>query len=57
LYHLAELISVGEARFPKGLSPAVEQQLGQAIREHRRRRLIQFIGRAVAREIWRQRGS
>ena len=53
LARLAELIADGRAVLPPGLSADHLQTLIREVRRRRRDRLIQFIGRAVARDLYR----
>ncbi len=50
----AELVATGEAGFPDNLLKADEAALCRQVRQRRRDRLIRFVARAIAREIWRE---
>ena len=52
LQRWAVLIANGEAAFPQLAVPIDVQWLMEAVREHRRRRLIQCIARAIAHDLW-----
>jgi len=49
----AELIAGGEAHFPGSLGRDQQRHLLELVRQRRRSRLVQFIARAIAQEIWR----
>lgn len=49
----ADLVAAGESPFPSGLADQDERQLVELVRRRRRARLVQFIARVIAREIWR----
>ncbi len=51
----AELVANGETPFPKGLTRDQGHRLLELVCQRRRARLVQFIARAIAQEIWRRR--
>lgn len=53
LDRVAQLVASGEVAFSAGLSAAQTDRLAKIVREHRRRRLVQFIARSIARDICR----
>ena len=53
LDRVAQLVASGEVAFPAGLSVARTDRLARIVREQRRRRLVQFIARSIARDIYR----
>jgi hypothetical protein len=48
----AELLAKGETEFPDGLRAAQKKQLEQDVRRLRCARLVQFIARCIADDIW-----
>jgi hypothetical protein len=56
LARLAELVADGKAALPRGLPSAQLQELIRQVQRRRRDRLIQFIGRAIARDLRRRGG-
>lgn len=53
--HWAHLVANGVVSFPSHFTPADARALGCQVRRRRRERLIGFIARAIATEIWRSR--
>src|SRR5690242_15647635 len=52
----AQLVADGEIPFPKGLDPAEEIELAQEVARRRRIRLLKFIARTIAVDIYRTSG-
>lgn len=53
LDQVANMVAQGEFPFPIGLAPDQVEQLAIEVRKRRRRRLVQFIARSIAQDIWR----
>ncbi|QDV52163.1 hypothetical protein [Gimesia fumaroli] len=54
LDRVAKLIAEGEFPFPNGLSPDQQVLLATEVRKRQQQRLIKFIARSVARELWQK---
>jgi hypothetical protein len=52
-----ELVASGEVEFPKDLRSAAAGRLGLEVRQRRRTRLIHYIARAIALDLWRAANS
>ena len=53
LDQVATIVAQGEFPFPTGLVFDQIEQLADEVRKRRRRRLVKFIARSIAQEIWR----
>lgn len=53
LDQVARIVAQGEFPFPTGLTSDQAAQLATEVRKRRRRRLVKFIARSIAQEIWR----
>ncbi len=54
LDRIADLVAQGEFPFPGDLDADELNRLAVAVRERQRRRLVKFIARSIALEIWRE---
>ncbi|QDT93585.1 hypothetical protein [Gimesia algae] len=52
LDRVANLIAEGEFPFPTGLSPDQQFLLATEVRKRRHQRLVKFIARSIARDLW-----
>lgn len=54
LDRVANLIAEGEFPFPTGLSPDQQVLLTTEVRKKRHQRLVKFIARSIARDLWQK---
>ena len=54
LDRVANLIAEGEFPFPTGLSPDQQVLLATEVRKRRHQRLVKFIARSIARDLWQK---
>lgn len=54
LDRVSKLVAEGEFPFPTGLSPDQQVLLETEVRKRRQQRLVKFIARSIARELWQK---
>lgn len=54
LDRVTKLVAEGEFSFPTGLAPDQQVLLATEVRKRRQQRLVKFIARSVARELWQK---
>lgn len=56
LDHIAKMVAQGELPFPENIEPEQMNQLALEVRKQRRRRLIRYIARSIAMDIYLENG-